>query len=136
MGYSKLVYQKQLQKAFLLFSLAVCDYKQLHTRFVISQACQNVVAEVCMLFRKKYISSMTTYFAQHQLCLQLQLKALDYTCFDCIQGINQKEITVSHGSAQSFIVQAVFTDNNSILSQKFCSSRLEIIHASHGNVST
>jgi len=79
---------------------------------------------------------MTTYFAQHQLCLQLQLKALDYTCFDCIQGINQEEITVSHGSAQSFIVQAVFTDNNSILSQKFCSSRLEIIHASHGNVST
>jgi len=45
---------------------------------------------------------MTTYFAQHQLCLQLQVKALDYTCFDCIQGINQKEITVSHGNAQSF----------------------------------
>jgi len=47
---------------------------------------------------------MTTYFVQHQLCLQLQLKALDYTCFDCIQGtgINQKEITAIHGNAQSF----------------------------------
>jgi len=44
---------------------------------VISQACQ-IVAEVCILFIKKDISSMATYFAQHQLCLQLQLKALHY----------------------------------------------------------
>jgi len=33
-------------------------------------------------------------------------------------------------------LQAVFTDNNSILAQKFCSSRLEMIQASPGNVST
>jgi len=69
---------------------------------VISQTCKNVVAEVFILFRKKYISFITTYFELHQLYLQLQLKALDYTCFDCIQGINKNEMNVSHGNAQSF----------------------------------
>ena len=69
---------------------------------VVSQAGQNVVADVCMLLIKKDSASMTTYFAQHQLCLQLQLKSLDYACYDCIQGINHKEKIVSQGDAQSF----------------------------------
>jgi len=34
---------------------------------VISQACQNFVAGVCMLLIRKDISSMATYFTQHQL---------------------------------------------------------------------
>ena len=33
-------------------------------------------------------------------------------------------------------LQAVFTDNNSILSQKFCSNKLALVHASHSNIST